>query len=474
MRAFIVQYAGSLQMPLSDVMNLRAISPLDGRYADKVSPLREHLSEWALMRYRVLVEARWLLALSEHESLSHLRRFSADEAESLKRLYRDFDEAAAERVKTLEAEINHDVKAVEYYIRERLEATSLEDAAESVHFACTSDDINNLAYALMLRDAVREIWQPQARSLIDGLVALARATAEAPMLARTHGQPASPTTMGKEMAVFAHRLRRQLKAIEAQAYLGKFNGAVGAFNAHQIAYPEVDWLALSRQFVEGLGLTWNPLTTQIEPRDYLAELAHGFIRFNTALLDLCRDIWAYVSLGYFRQTVRAREVGSSTMPHKVNPIDFENAEANLGLSSATFAHLADKLPVSRLQRDLSDSSAMRSFGGAIAHSYLALLSVERGLSKLELDRPALNRDLDGAWEVLAEALQTVMRKHQIAGAYERLKSLTRGAGVERETLHEFIAELEMPENEKRMLLSLMPATYTGLAAELALLEFESD
>ena len=455
-------------------MNLRALSPIDGRYADKSAPLRDFLSEWALIRYRVLVEARWLLAMSEHAGITHVRRISPDEQDILQGLAGEFDEAAAARIKALEAEINHDVKAVEYYIRERLQASSLRDIAESVHFACTSDDINNLAYALMFRDAIAEIWLPEARALIGELELWARVKAGLPMLARTHGQAATPTTLGKEIAVFAHRLRRQLKQIETQEYLGKFNGAVGAFNAHLVAYPDVDWLALSRRFVEGLGLTYNPLTTQIEPHDYLAELAHSFMRFNNALLDFCRDIWSYISLGYFRQKVNAGEVGSSTMPHKVNPIDFENAEANLGVSSASFAHLAGKLPVSRMQRDLSDSAALRNFGVAIAHSYLALLSVGRGLPKLEVDARALHRDLDEAWEVLAEALQTVMRKHHVPDAYDQLKSLTRGAGVERETLHEFIAALDIPAGEKRMLLNLRPDSYTGLAKELALLDFERE
>ena len=455
-------------------MNLRAISPIDGRYAAKTAPLSDYLSEWALMRYRVLAEARWLLALSEHDGITHLRRFSAAEAEVLRGLACEFDDAAAERIKALEAEINHDVKAVELYIRERLAETSLRDVAESAHFACTSDDINNLAYAMMFRDAVGQVWRPQARALIAGLDDLARSNADLPMLARTHGQAASPTTLGKEIAVFAHRLRRQLKQIESQEYLGKFNGAVGAFNAHLVAYPDVDWLAFSRRFVEGLGLAHNPLTTQIEPHDCLAELAHGFMRFNNALLDFCRDMWTYVSLGYFRQKIIAAEVGSSTMPHKVNPIDFENAEANLGMSSAIFAQLADKLPVSRLQRDLSDSSALRNYGVAIAHGYLALLSTARGLTNVEVDRPALDRDLDGAWAVLAEALQTVMRKHHIPGAYDQLKSLTRGAGVDREKLHELIGALDIPESEKRTLLNLRPDAYTGLAKQLALLDYDEE
>ncbi len=455
-------------------MNLYAISPIDGRYADTVAPLRDYLSEWALMRYRVLVETRWLEAMSADAAISHLRPFTATESDFLGALSREFDEAAARRVKSLEAETNHDVKAVEYYIKERLCETSLSDVVESVHFACTSDDINNLAYAMMFRDAMRKVWQPQARSLLGSLDELARDKARAPMLARTHGQAATPTTLGKEIAVFAHRLRRQSNALESQAYCGKFNGAVGAFNAHHIAYPDADWLNIGRRFVERLGLVYNPLTTQIEPHDWLAELAHGLTRFNTVLLDLCRDMWMYISFGYFRQKAKAGEVGSSTMPHKVNPIDFENAEANLGISSATFAHLALNLPVSRLQRDLSDSSALRNFGVGIAHSYLALLSVQRGLSRVEVDRESLSDDLDEAWEVLAEAVQTIMRKHHLPGAYERMKTLTRGASITRDDLRDFINALAIPQADKKMLLQLTPADYIGCAEELALGDFHSD
>ena len=424
------------------------------------------------MKYRVFVEVRWLLAMSQHTGITHLRRFTQAETEFLHSLARAFDEAAAERVKALEGETNHDLKAVEYYIRVRLAETSLRDVTESVHFACTSDDINNLAYAMMFRDAVRDVWLPSARSLIGGLDGLARSTADAPMLARTHGQPATPTTMGKELAVFTHRLRRQQNGIESQEFLGKFNGAVGAFNAHHVAYPGLDWQAIAQEFVEGLGLTYNPLTTQIEPHDYLAELAHGFMRFNTVLLDFCRDMWSYVSLGYFRLRVRRQEIGSSTMPHKVNPIDFENAEANLGVSSAGFAHLADKLTVSRLQRDLSDSSAMRNFGVAIAHSYLAMQSAERGISQLVVDREAMTGDLEEAWVVLAEAVQTVMRKHHMPGAYEQLKTLTRGQQITLEDLHGFIGSLDIPHEEKKMLLQLKSDDYIGRAAELALQSVE--
>ncbi|MXX83799.1 MAG: adenylosuccinate lyase [Chloroflexi bacterium] len=450
-------------------MSLWAVSPLDGRYADKTAPLREYLSEWALIKYRALVQLRWLRAMSAQPGISHVRAFTPAEALLLEKIESAFDQAAAERVKAIEALTNHDSKAVEYYLRERLEATSLADVAGSLHFACTSDDINNLAYGLMLRGALHEVWQPAARELLGALVKLARDTAATPMLARTHGQAATPTSLGKEITVFVYRLRRQLRQIEAQDYLGKFNGAVGAYNAHIVAYPDLDWLATSRQFVQGLGLTHNPLSTQIEAHDYLAELAHGLMRFNTALLDMCHDMWSYISLGYFRQQVVAGETGSSTMPHKVNPIDFENAEANLGISNALFAHLADKLPISRLQRDLSDSSALRNFGVAIGHSYLALLTVRRGLGKLDVDAVALAADLDNNWQLLAEAVQTVMRKHHLPEAYEQLKALTRGQPITRERLHGFIQALELPAAEKQRLLQLTPATYLGLAGELAAL-----
>ena len=446
---------------------LYAISPLDGRYSEGLMPLRAHLSEWALIKRRVQVELRWLIFMSKQAEIAHVRRFSAAETALLESMVSEFDEGAARRVKQLEAETNHDAKAVEYYIRERLLGTSLQDIIAAVHFACTSDDINNLAYALMFRDVMRDIWQPAARGLLMKLDGLARSTADAAMLGRTHGQAATPTTVGKEIAVFAHRLRRQLGQIERQEYLGKFNGAVGAYNAQALAYPHVSPQELSRQFVNSLGLAHNPLTTQIESHDWLAELAHALIRCNTVLLDFCRDMWAYISLGYFRQRVVAGEVGSSTMPHKVNPIAYENAEANLGISSATLSHLADKLPVSRLQRDLSDSSALRNFGVGIAHSYLAISSLRRSLDKIDLDRAALAADLDEAWEVLAEAVQTILRKHHIADAYERLSALTRGKTVSRERLHRFIREQAIPDDEKRRLLQLTPAAYIGCAAHLA-------
>ncbi len=449
-------------------MSFHAISPIDGRYADKTSALSRYLSEWALMKYRLTVELRWLAYMSARDAITHLRTFTPSERDLLDGLISGFDDGAFAEIKRFEAKTNHDLKAVEYFIRSRLAGTSLADVAESVHFACTSDDINNLAYAMMIRDALRDVWQPRALALLQTLESLARANADAVMIGRTHGQAATPTTMGKELAVFVYRLKRQLDQIVAQAYLGKFNGAVGAYNANVIAYPEIDWSALSREFVESLGLSHNPLTTQIEPHDYLAELAHKMMRFNSILLDCCRDIWHYISLGYFVQKPVGDEVGSSTMPHKVNPIDFENAEANLGISNALMAHLADKLPVSRLQRDLSDSSAMRSYGVAIAHGYLALLSAERGLGKIELNHDALHAELDESWELLGEAVQTILRKHHIADAYEQVKSLTRGEKVTGTMMREFINALPIPVEDKDRLLRLTPATYVGLAESLAI------
>ena len=448
--------------------SLRAISPLDGRYAAKTTPLRAYLSEWALMKYRLRVEVCWLVALSEHDGIRQLRRFTQAERDLLASLHAGFDDNVAERIKAIEAETSHDVKAVEYFLRERLQRTSLCDVSSWIHFACTSDDINNLAYAMICRDVMRAVWQPAAADLLATMLARSRNWAALPMLARTHGQAATPTTLGKEVAVYVYRLRRQFRGVESQEYLAKFNGAVGAYNAHVVAYPDMNWRDFVEQFIGSLGLDFNPLTTQIEPHDYLAELAHSLIRWNTILLDFCRDMWTYISHGVFRQQVMAREIGSSTMPHKVNPIDFENAEANLGVSNGGLAHLAEKLPISRLQRDLSDSSAMRNYGAAIAHSYLALLSVQRGLAKLEADQVKLAEELEHNWQVLAEAVQTILRKHQVVDAYEQLKVLTRGESVTRDGLQDFIRQLEIPESDKTRLLQLTPSTYVGLAEELAL------
>lgn len=449
-------------------MSIRAVSPLDGRYQRQTEPLGVYVSEWALMKYRLWVEVRWLMAMAATPELPHIRPLTAPEVALLEALVQDFDDSAAAQIKAIERTTNHDVKAVEYYLRDALAQTSLADVSGFIHFCCTSEDINNLAYALMLRDAMQQVWLPSAEALLDTLADLAASLAAVPMLARTHGQAATPSTLGKELAVFLARADRQIRQLRAQAYYGKFNGAVGAFNAHVVAYPQADWTGIAEQFVSGLGLTYNPLTTQIEPHDGIAELAHTLTRFNTVLLDLCRDMWTYISLGYFKQQVVAGEVGSSTMPHKVNPIDFENAEANVGLSSALLTHLAEKLPVSRLQRDLSDSSVMRNYGVALAHSLLALQSAKRGLGKVAANPAALQADLNGAWEVLGEAVQTVLRKHNIPDAYEQLKALTRGQGVSQGALQTFINGLNIPAEDRAALLALSPQTYIGLAETLTM------
>jgi len=447
---------------------LTAVSPVDGRYARHTAALRDVMSEYALIRYRVLVEARWLEALSTCEDIDGVPRFGDAALARLRALADGFDVADAEAVKAIESRTNHDVKAVEYWLRERLDADpELAPGSAFLHFACTSEDINNLAYALMLEHARGEVLLPVLDEVIEGLRALAHEHAATPMLARTHGQTASPTTLGKELAVFAHRLARQRAQLASVEVLGKMNGAVGNYNAHVAAYPEVDWPALSTRFVEGLGLRFNPLTTQIEPHDFVAELFHALIRCNTVLLDFSRDCWGYISLGYFRQRAVAGEVGSSTMPHKVNPIDFENAEGNLGLANALLEHLAAKLPQSRFQRDLTDSTVMRNLGVALAHALIALRSLLRGMGKLEVDHRRLSADLDQAWEVLAEPVQTVMRRYGLADAYEQLKDFTRGQAVDEAALKAFIARLDLPEEARERLLALSPAAYTGLAARLA-------
>ncbi|MGI9332989.1 MAG: adenylosuccinate lyase [Gammaproteobacteria bacterium] len=447
---------------------LTAVSPIDGRYGSKTADLREHFSELALIRNRVEVEVRWLQALSRAGGIVEVPAFSEGAMQRLDRLVEDFDEGAARRIKQHESTTNHDVKAVEYYLKEAVADTpELSRVAEFFHFACTSEDINNLAYALMLARARELVLLPAWRAVHGAVAGLAHEHAGVPMLSRTHGQSATPTTMGKEMAVFAARLERQYRICAGVEILGKMNGAVGNYNAHALAYPDVDWLDLTRDFVCGLGLEHNPYTTQIEPHDYVAELFHACARFNTVLMDFSRDVWSYVSLGYFKQRTVAGEVGSSTMPHKVNPIDFENAEGNLGLANALFEHLASKLPVSRLQRDLSDSTVLRNVGTAFAHSTLACGAALRGIDKLEVDRAALARDLDGAWEVLGEAVQTVMRRHGVEQPYEKLKTLTRGQGISRQTLSEFIATLDLPRDARERLLDLTPATYLGCAEALA-------
>lgn len=445
---------------------VRRLSPLDGRYESQIEGLRDAFSEWALIKQRVHVEVEWLIFMGGRPEIQDVRPLTDQEKSHLRALVSEFSDADAERVKAIEATTRHDVKAIEYFLKERLEGTSLAPLTEFVHFCCTSEDINNLAYALMLRQGVQAEWAPVATQLVDDVYALARTTRDVAMLTHTHGQPASPSTLGKELAVFVHRWRRQLAQAQRQEYLGKFSGAVGSFNAHAVAYPDTDWPALSRAFVEGLGLTWNPLTTQIEPHDYLAELFHTLIRFNTITLDFDRDMWSYISLGYFRQKVVRGEVGSSTMPHKVNPIDFENSEANLGVANALFEHLATKLPVSRLQRDLSDSSALRNIGVAFGHSLVALRSARRGVSRVAVDQAALDRDLEANWEVLGEAIQTVMRRLGHPGAYERMKDLTRGERVTPDSLRDFIHSLELPAEDEARLLALTPAAYTGRASDL--------
>ena len=447
-------------------MSLTALSPLDGRYAAQTAALSSYFSELALIKFRVLIEVRWLLALSKEPSVEGVREFTHSEIDFLTSVVDNFSEVDALRVKEIEKTTNHDVKAVEYWLKERLANTGLEDMREWLHFACTSEDINNLAHALMLKGGLTEVFLPRARELVNAVAELALALAETPMLARTHGQPATPTTLGKELAVFVLRWRRQLSQLERQEYLGKLNGATGTFGAHLAAYPEANWPSIARKFVNGLGLTYNPLTTQIESHDYIAELFHTVIRFLNILLDFDRDIWTYISLGVFTQKTIAGEIGSSTMPHKVNPIDFENSEANIGLAVATLDHLAGKLAISRLQRDLTDSSAIRAMGGGVGHAYLAIVSAIRGLKKLSVNHSALETDLNNNWEVLAEPIQTVMRKAGLKNPYEKLKDLTRGEKITGEGLREFVDALELPEPERARLRILTPATYIGLAAQI--------
>ncbi len=443
---------------------LTAISPVDGRYAGKVQALRPLCSEYGLIRLRVAVEVRWLQALAAGATIPGLAPFSAPALERLGAVVDGFDLGAAQRIKSIEARTNHDVKAVEYYLRECAAGDpELERAVPFIHFGCTSEDINNLAYALMLGEARTRHLLPAMDGLIAALRELAHAHADRAMLARTHGQPASPTTVGKEMANFVHRLERQRRQFAEVEILGKMNGAVGNFNAHLAACPDVDWPGLAQAFVERLGLVWNPYTTQIEPHDFMAEYYAALQRFATVLVDFCRDTWGYIALGYFGQRTGADEVGSSTMPHKVNPIDFENAEGNLGLADALLGFLAGKLPVSRWQRDLSDSTCLRSIGTAIAHLLIACEACARGLDKLEVNAAALEHDLADAWEVLAEPVQTVMRRYGIADSYEQLKALTRGRAIDRERLHAFIATLAIPEAEKARLRALTPSDYIGSA-----------
>ena len=447
---------------------LLAISPMDGRYRGKCEALAPYFSEFGLIRYRVMVECRWLQKLAEVNSVTELNALSQEQSGKLEALHLNFSLEDANRVKEIEGRTNHDVKAVEYFIKEKLEdSKDLQQHLEFVHFACTSEDINNLAYALMLAQGRDQVLLPYIKQTIETIEQLAKAFAEQPMLSRTHGQPASPTTMGKELANVVYRLRRQARQIEESPVLGKINGAVGNYNAHLAAYPDADWAAIASDFVGSLGLQWNPYTTQIEPHDYLAEMFDAFSRFNTVLIDLSRDIWAYIALGYFKQKTVEGEVGSSTMPHKVNPIDFENAEGNLGMANAVMQHLAQKLPVSRWQRDLTDSTVLRNIGSGLAQSYLAYQSLQKGLGKLELNAAAIDADIDNCWEILAEPVQTVMRRYGVEEPYEKLKALTRGKGITEAGLRSFIETLEIPDQAKAELMALTPRKYIGNAIQQA-------
>ncbi|HEX5056423.1 MAG TPA: adenylosuccinate lyase [Gammaproteobacteria bacterium] len=447
---------------------LTALSPLDGRYADKCDSLRNIFSEYGLIRFRTLVEIRWLQALAACPGIEELPALDNKANAFLDAIIKSFSEADAERIKTIEKTTNHDVKAVEYFLKEKFaEHATLKRAGEFIHFACTSEDINNLAYGLMLARARSEVLAPAMQQLLDALKKLAHQHADASMLSRTHGQAASPTTAGKEIANMQHRLQRQFGQLLQTSLCGKINGAVGNFNAHYATYPDIDWPVLARNFVTGLGLEWNPYTIQIEPHDSMVELFDTLRRFNTVLIDCCRDIWGYISLGYFKQKAVAGEVGSSTMPHKVNPIDFENAEGNLGLANALLDHLSGKLPISRWQRDLTDSTVLRNLGVAFGYSLVAYQAFQKGLGKLELDAKRLQDDLDANWEVLAEPIQTVMRRYGIEQAYEKLKALTRGNKIDRAALQRFIESLELPAEVKKRLLALTPQAYTGNAADMA-------
>jgi adenylosuccinate lyase len=452
-----------------DLSALTAVSPIDGRYGTKTAALRDIFSEFGLIKRRVLVEIRWLQRLAAHEKISEVPSLSAAANRVLESIVDEFDEVDARRIKVIEATTNHDVKAVEYFIKERFASNDeLQSIAEFVHFACTSEDINNLAHALMLRDGIKQALLPSMLEIAAALASLAHSAAAAPMLSRTHGQTASPSTMGKEIANVVARLRRQLAQLERSEYMGKINGAVGNYNAHLSAYSQVDWQENAGEFVESLGLTWNPYTTQIEPHDYMAELFDNISRFNTIVIDFNRDIWGYISLGYFKQQTVAGEVGSSTMPHKVNPIDFETSEGNLGIANAVLHHLATKLPVSRWQRDLTDSTVLRNMGVGFGYSLIAYQSSLKGIGKLELNQSRLSQDLENSWEVLAEPIQTVMRRYGIDQPYEKLKELTRGQDMNREVIQAFVAQLDIPKAAREELLALTPADYIGNAVAQAL------
>ena len=443
---------------------LTALSPTDGRYASKTAALRPWFSEYGLIYHRVLVEIRWLQMLAAHPQISEVPAFSAATNTFLESILSNFSETDALRVKAIERTTNHDVKAVEYYLKEKIAGQAeLEAVSEFIHFACTSEDINNLSYALMLKGGMENVIHPELTTTIAAIRQLAHAYADIPLLSRTHGQPASPSTLGKEMANVVARLERQQRHILAAQYLGKINGAVGNYNAHISAYPDIDWETTAEQFITSLGLTWNPYTTQIEPHDYIAETFDAVARANTILIDFCRDVWSYISLGYFKQKVIAGEVGSSTMPHKVNPIDFENAEGNFGIANALMTHLAQKLPISRWQRDLTDSTELRTLGVGLGDTLIAYQSALKGISKLEVNTTAIAADLDANWEVLAEPIQTVMRRYGIEQPYEKLKALTRGQRITPEGLREFVNTLDMPQEAKDALIAMTPATYIGNA-----------
>ncbi len=447
---------------------LTALSPTDGRYASKTAALRPWFSEYGLIYHRVLVEIRWLQMLAAHPQIHEVPAFSAATNAFLESIISNFGETDALHIKTIERTTNHDVKAVEYYLKEKIAGqAALEAVSEFIHFACTSEDINNLSHALMLKGGMEQVIQPDMAATISAIRQLAHDYAGIPLLSRTHGQPATPTTLGKEMANTAYRLQRQQQQILATQYFGKINGAVGNYNAHLSAYPDIDWQATAEQFVTSLGLTWNPYTTQIEPHDYIAETFDAVVRFNTILIDFCRDVWSYISLGHFKQKVIAGEVGSSTMPHKVNPIDFENAEGNLGIANALMTHLAQKLPISRWQRDLTDSTVLRTLGVGLGHSLIAYQSALKGIGKLEVNTVSTAADLDANWEVLAEPIQTVMRRYGIQQPYEKLKALTRGQRITPEGLREFVNALELPQEAKDALIAMTPATYIGNAVAQA-------
>jgi len=448
---------------------LTAINPIDGRYGDKTAELRPYFSEFGLIYYRVYVEIRWFQFLASQQKIKELPALGDEENNFLEKLIVDFDETEAAIVKSNEATTNHDVKAVEYYLKSKFVGSgisSLEKNIEFIHFACTSEDINNLSHALMLKDGRDNVLRPLMDDLNQKLAEFARDYANLPMLSRTHGQTATPTTLGKEFANVVARLRRQVKQLGAVQIMGKINGAVGNLNAHQVTYPDLDWLAMSEQFVSSLGIIWNPYTTQIEPHDYMAEMFQAMSRFNTILIDFNRDIWSYISIGYFKQRKVEGETGSSTMPHKVNPIDFENSEGNLGIANAIFGHLSEKLPISRWQRDLTDSTVLRNMGTGLAYSLLSYKSTLKGLGKLEINPTALAEDLNRSWEILAEPIQTIMRRHGVEEPYEKLKELTRGQSLKQESIEQMLETLDIPESARTLIRELTPMNYTGLASEL--------